>query len=153
MDSNNKGIGYNKIRKKYLAEKCLINCAFCKYHKGENKNYHRPKSDRYKNISRKTIRRNKMNDKNKKLYVFNFKEYNWEQEYAYEKLICAYNADEAFEIGKEYLKTWYGDEDVEEIEYGFEFFGGAIIVKYMSIPYEINKEDYLEELFQEKLIN
>jgi len=27
---------HNKVRKDYLANKCIINCGFCRYHRGEN---------------------------------------------------------------------------------------------------------------------
>jgi hypothetical protein len=155
MQSNNSGIGYNKIRKKYLEKMYLITYGFCKYHKGENTNYHKPKPDKYKNIKREAIRKIKMKkEKSKKLYKFSFEEFNREQEYGYDKLIYAYNSDEALKIGINYLKTWYGNEEFkEEIENIFLFYDETIKVKYSPILIKINKEEYLENLFQENLIN
>ena len=38
-----------KVRKKELADQRLINCNYCPYHRGENRTYHRPRPDKYKN--------------------------------------------------------------------------------------------------------
>jgi len=38
-----------KARKKELADQRLINCNLCPYHRGENRTYHRPRPDKYKN--------------------------------------------------------------------------------------------------------
>ena len=46
-----------KERKLYLEKQRLINCGRCRYHRGENKNYHAPKPDKHKNIDRETIRK------------------------------------------------------------------------------------------------
>ncbi len=47
---------HGKERKHYLANKRLISCAFCKYHRNENHG-RQAKDDRYKYFPKITIRR------------------------------------------------------------------------------------------------
>lgn len=46
-----------KARKKELENKCLISCGICPYHKGENKTWHRPRPDKYKNKRKVPIKK------------------------------------------------------------------------------------------------
>lgn len=50
-----------KERKHYLARRRLISCAFCRYHRVENRG-RQVKDDRHKNISRDTIRKEDFSD-------------------------------------------------------------------------------------------
>ena len=88
----------------------------------------------------------------KKLFECTFTEYNGEQEYSYEKLVYAKDVGEADEILLDYLEHWYEDEDVEAIERGHEFFGGAIIVCMGSVI-PTTKKAFMEGQFDAALIN
>jgi hypothetical protein len=87
----------------------------------------------------------------KKLFEVDFIEYNGEQEYRYTKLVKADDIDHAEKLMMTWLKNWYDDEDVEEIDNGFEFFAGSLIVKIKGVAHT-TKEQFMKKAYHDALI-
>jgi len=57
MQGSDSGNLYKRVRKIELEKKKEISCGYCRFHRGENKTWNRPKDTKYKKIDRKTIRK------------------------------------------------------------------------------------------------
>lgn len=76
----------------------------------------------------------------KQFYLVFIEERNGEQEYTFRKTVEA--TPETIDAeAKEIAKDWYSDEDVEENDGHFEFFGGTLQTKVDGWQ-EITKEEY-----------
>lgn len=79
-------------------------------------------------------------------------EFNGEQEYGYDYIIKAKNLKEAEGILRNYAKTFYNDDDVEQIDDDiFDFFDGAIRVQVGCVS-PTTKQQWLKDKFQSWLI-
>ncbi|MEN6319770.1 MAG: hypothetical protein ABFD82_13560 [Syntrophaceae bacterium] len=90
-----------------------------------------------------------------KLYHMELEEHNGEQEYSYDFLIYAKNEEEAWQIARNYARTFYGEDDFAGKEPDtnvFEFMYGCIIVEIKGL-YETTKDIFMEHMLFRYTLN
>jgi hypothetical protein len=82
-----------------------------------------------------------------KTFYAEIKELNGEQEYSFDYLIYAVTKSDAVVVAEGMARTWYSEDedDVEEVDGCYEFFGGLLIVSVVELK-EMTEGEFVDRL-------